>query len=98
MPQYVYDNIALNVTRAQLSAVGSAVSGAFSGVPFPMPSNGAEVMWNHLTAFQGEALKVLNANDVVASSGQKYLASLTFVTSDFPYYHRGGSADAFNGI
>ncbi len=98
MPQYVYDNIALNVTRAQISADGTAVSGAFGGVPFPMPSNGAEVMWNHLTAFQGEALKVLNSNYVVTNSGQKYLASLTTVTSDFPYYHKDGSADAFNGI
>jgi hypothetical protein len=98
MPQYVYDNIALNVTRAQLSADGTAVSGAFCGAPFPIPANGAEVMWNHLTAFQGEALKVLNSNYVVASSGQKYLASLATVTSDFPYYHREGSAETFNGV
>jgi len=98
MPQYVYDNIALNVTRAQLSADGTAVTGAFGGAPFPIPSNGAEVMWNHLTAYQGEALKVLNANYVVASSGQKYLASLTTVTSDFPYYHKDGSASTFNGV
>jgi hypothetical protein len=55
-------------------------------------------MWNHLTAYQGEALKVLNANYVVASSGQKYLASLTTVTSDFPFYHKDGSASTFNGV
>jgi hypothetical protein len=98
MPQYVYDNIALNVTRAQLSADGTAVTGAFGGVPFPIPANGAEVMWNHLTAFQGEALKTLNPNYVVTSSGQKYMASLAMVTSDFPYYHKNGSADSFSGI
>jgi hypothetical protein len=98
MPQYVYDNSALNVTRAQLSADGTAVTGAFGGAPFPIPANGAEVMWNHLTAYQGEALKVLNANYVVASSGQKYLASLTTVTSDFPFYHKDGSASTFNGV
>jgi hypothetical protein len=98
MPQYIYDNTALNVTRAQLSADGTAVSGAFGGVPFPIPSNGAEVMWNHLTSYQGEALKALNSNYVVASSGQKYMASLATVVSDFPYYHKDGSPDAFNGI
>jgi hypothetical protein len=98
MPQYVYDNIALNVSRAQLSADGTAVTGAFGGAPFPIPSNGAMVMWNHLTAYQGEALKSLNSNYVVTSSGQKYLASLATVTSDFPYYHRDGSAEAFSGI
>ena len=98
MPQYVYDNIAQNVTRAQLSADGTAVSGAYGGVPFPMPDNGAEVMWNHLTAFQGESLKALNSNYVVASSGQKYLASLATVTSDFPFYHKDGSPQNFSGI
>jgi hypothetical protein len=94
LPQYVYDNIALNVTRAQLSADGTAVTGAFGGVPFPIPANGAAVMWNHLTAFQGEALKVLNSNYVVTGSGQKYLASLTTVTpgstssSSWPHWPR----------
>jgi hypothetical protein len=98
LPNYVYDNIARNVTRAQLSADGTAVSGAFGGVPFPIPANGSEVMWNHLTSYQGEGLKALNSNYVVASSGQKYLASLATVVSDFPYYHKDASAEDFKGI
>src|SRR6185369_2504099 len=44
-PQWVYDNTFKNATRAKLS--GDLVEGAFGGVPFPVPKNGAEVMWNH---------------------------------------------------
>jgi len=98
MPQFVYDNAALNVTRAQISADNTAVTGAYGGPPFPIPSNGAEIMWNHLTAFQSASLKALNSNFVVPNGGSKYLASLATVTSNTPYYFQGGSPDSFNGI
>jgi hypothetical protein len=98
MPQYVYDNAALNVTRAQISADGTAVTGAYGGPPFPIPSSGAEIMWNHLTSFQAVSLKAMNGNWVVPNGGSKYLASQATVTANLPYYDPNGSPDTFSGI
>jgi hypothetical protein len=98
MPQFVYDNTALNVTRAQISADGSAVTGAYAGPPFPIPSSGAEVMWNHLTAFQAVSLEAMNGNWVVPNGGAKYLASQATVTANLPYYDPDSSPDDFKGV
>ena len=48
-PQWVYDNTLKNATRAKLvDSSAGPVEGAFGGIPFPIPQNGAEAMWNHL--------------------------------------------------
>lgn len=55
-PKYVYDNTALNVTRAQLDPRGGrfGLTGAYGGVPFPIIdtsdplAGGAQLIWNHL--------------------------------------------------
>ena len=53
-PQQVYDNTKKNATTAKLAAngfdLGNAVSG---GVPFPIPANGAEAMWNYKMRWVG---------------------------------------------
>ena len=53
VPQYVYDATFANATRAQLVHDGNGVEGAIIGVPFPIPQNGQEVMWNFLLRFRG---------------------------------------------
>jgi hypothetical protein len=98
LPQYVYDNTALNVTRAQISADGLGVTGAYGGIPFPIPASGVEVMWNHLTAYEGESLKALNGNYVTPNGGERFLSTLGQLTSNSPYYFRDGSPETFNGI
>ena len=47
-PQWVYENTLKNATRAKLvdSSAGPVPEGAFGGIPFPIPQNGAEAMWN----------------------------------------------------
>ena len=54
-PQRVYDGTRQNVTSAQLVGDGNGLSGAILGVPFPMPKNGLEVVWNFLTRYRGIA-------------------------------------------
>ena len=54
-PQRVYDAIRKNATSAQLGAGGNGIAGAIVGVPFPIPANGLEVLWNHLTRYRGVA-------------------------------------------
>jgi hypothetical protein len=53
VPTRVYEATKLNATRANLVRDGAAVDGAIGGIPFPIPKNGMEVMWNHLLRFRG---------------------------------------------
>ena len=57
LPQYVYDATKANATRAELIAQGNGISGATIGVPFPIPANGLEVIWNHVLRFRGVDLE-----------------------------------------
>src|SRR5207302_712927 len=45
-PQWVYDNVLANATRAHAASAGIAygVAGAAGGIPFPLPENGFEAM------------------------------------------------------
>jgi hypothetical protein len=54
-PPRVYEATKANATRAQLIADGNGISGALVGVPFPIPQNGLEVVWNFLTRYRGVA-------------------------------------------
>lgn len=53
VPQFVYDATKANATRAELVAQGNGISGASIGIPFPIPANGLEAIWNHILRFRG---------------------------------------------
>jgi hypothetical protein len=53
VPARVYEATKVNATRANLVRDGAGVEGAIGGIPFPIPQNGLEVMWNHLLRFRG---------------------------------------------
>lgn len=54
-PQRIYDATKRNATTAQLVNDGYGFADAIVGVPFPLPQNGVEVIWNHLTRYRGVA-------------------------------------------
>ena len=47
-PQRIYDATRKIAATAKLTADGNGVEGAVEGIPFPIPSSGLEVIWNHL--------------------------------------------------
>jgi hypothetical protein len=53
-PQRIYDATRRVATTAKLVDDGNGVDGAVVGIPFPIPSNGQEVIWNHLLRFRGD--------------------------------------------
>lgn len=55
-PQRVYDAAMANARTASLTADGNGVTGARVGVPFPVPENGLEAIWNHVLRWRGTAL------------------------------------------
>ncbi|NOY72971.1 MAG: DUF1329 domain-containing protein, partial [Gammaproteobacteria bacterium] len=52
-PQRIYDATKKNI-NAKLTASGNGVTGAIHGIPFPMPENGLEVIWNHILRYRGD--------------------------------------------
>lgn len=56
-PTHVYDAIKANSTRAELVEEGNGISQASVGIPFPMPKDGLEAIWNHILRYRGEKLE-----------------------------------------
>ncbi|GAB59236.1 DUF1329 domain-containing protein [Rheinheimera nanhaiensis] len=54
-PQYVYDATKAIATKAELIEGGNGIVNAAIGIPFPIPQNGLEAIWNHLLRFRGVA-------------------------------------------
>jgi hypothetical protein len=56
-PTRVYEATKQNARSAKLVANGNGISGAILGVPFPLPQDGLEVIWNFLTRYRGVAAR-----------------------------------------
>ena len=69
-PAWVRDNTLKNATRAYLVKDGLALEGAFGGIPFPIPKNGNEVMWNHMLVYNGYPAEYRGRNWYVDSRGK----------------------------
>jgi len=96
-PDWVYENVFRNATRAHAAPEGIAygVEGAVGGIPFPIPKNGFEAMWNHLLAFWGAARELSVSTYVVPLGGAVEKASTYKEIADFPYYYPGATPDSF---
>ena len=69
VPQFVYDATKANATRAELVSEGNGVKGASIGVPFPIPENGLEVIWNHVLRFRGVDVKTSRSQAAPTAGG-----------------------------
>ncbi|WP_339773332.1 DUF1329 domain-containing protein [uncultured Paraglaciecola sp.] len=57
LPQFVYDETAKNAVMAELIQGGNGIQNAAIGIPFPIPQNGVETIWNHILRYRGESVK-----------------------------------------
>lgn len=99
-PQWVYDNTFRNATRARLvanAAAGPYVEGAYGGIPFPIPTEGAEAMWNHQLAWHGQAVVYNFGAYVVAANGRPVLATAGTQELQYPFYYQDSALDGFGG-
>ena len=92
-PQWVYDNTLKNATRAKLN--GDVASGAYGGIPFPIPKSGTEVMWNHLLRWRGTSWQFNIDSYQITSDGRAVLTVDGQGDQQMPYYLEGGSAEKF---
>ncbi len=95
LPREVYDAIARNAVSAHAASSGIAygVAGAAGGVPFPIPANGAEVVWNHLLAFWGAAREDHVGTFIAPGDGTIEQTAGYREITDFPYYAPGASPE-----
>ncbi len=94
-PAWVYENIRRNATRAHAAPEGIryGVAGAAGGIPFPIPANGTEIVWNHLLAFWGAAREAHLETYVASGDGSIQLSAAYHEITDFPYYDPHATPD-----
>ncbi len=76
-PQHVYEATMANAARAKLAQGGNGVEGAKVGVPFPIPTEGVQVVWNHLLRWRGEHLERQYSQANPLPDGNYTLISIT---------------------
>ncbi|MFJ4067200.1 DUF1329 domain-containing protein [Pseudomonas sp. NPDC089996] len=77
IPQKYQDESRANVTKVELLEGGNGLKNYGFGVPFPLPTKGLEVIWNHLTRYRGGAVQREFASATVQEDG-----AYTLVTYD----------------
>ncbi len=95
-PSWMYENTFKNATRAKTKDGGLSVDGAHGGVPFPIPKDAHEVMWNHLTSWNGQSVEYGARLLVVQADGKAVLATQIKQDRQWPYYEEKG-AEKYGG-
>ena len=83
-PKGHYEETVANATRARLVEGGNGVSGATGGVPFPIPRNGQEAIWNHLLRYRGDSY-AMNWSQMPVTRGGAYTPVRFEYEYDFDY-------------
>jgi hypothetical protein len=75
-PQRIYDATRFNAQTAELISGGNGVAGAAAGIPFPLPTTGQEVIWNHIMRYRGDQISFVTNQAAVLSNGAYNLLKL----------------------
>ncbi len=76
VPNEVFAAIKDNATQARLVSDGNGLSGFRTAVPFPIPQNGLEAVWNHITRYRGGSVKRWVTQATPQANGSYSLVSL----------------------
>ncbi len=68
-PDFVYEATKRNAVNAELANEGESLVNAVTGIPFPIPQSGKEVIWNHKTRYRGQSVTRYNTQLAVQTSG-----------------------------
>lgn len=93
-PQWVYENTLKNATRAKLN--NDVPTGAYGGIPFPIPKAGAEVMWNHMLRWRGAAWQFHTNQYQLTADGKAVLTTAGIGDQQMPYYFQDGTLEQFS--
>ncbi len=68
-PEIVYERTKRNALQAELANEGESLVNAVTGIPFPIPKSGKEIMWNHKTRYRGVGVTRYNTQLAVQTNG-----------------------------
>ena len=92
VPQYVVDNTKANATECKAENNELTLKGCYGGVPFPLPKNGKQVMWNHLASYNTFNLHGVGESWLMPVSGTPVLVSRGEYYNNYPFFdpaHKG---------
>ena len=95
-PQRIYDATRAVATTASLTEGGNGVTGAVIGIPFPIPSNGLEAIWNHVLRYRGENVRRIIGQAPVTRKGKYTMVMLEEIY--IPYSLPGATEEELNNI
>ncbi len=90
-PKGHYDETLAAAAKAKLAEGGNGVLGANGGIPFPIPKNGQEAIWNHLLRYHGNAFATTWTGGAVQQNGSFTPMRTTFEL-DYSYGNLDKSA------
>ncbi|EJE50519.1 Protein of unknown function (DUF1329) [Acidovorax sp. CF316] len=96
-PQAIYDQVLKNASRSKLANDGLTVEGSYGGIPFPVPKNGHEAIWNHMLSYRGQVTSFVADKYVMTSAGDQVLTSRQRTNLIYPFYDPAGSPEQFSG-
>ena len=78
-----YKETIANATKVKLAEGGNGIVGTKAGIPFPIPKDGLEAIWNHIMGYRGETYAMQWSQAAVLRDG-----SYTLVRFEYEYdYH-----------
>ena len=85
-PEWVLQRTLELAGTATLTNGGLSVANIHAAVPFPIPKDGHEAIWNHLLRFEGLRQQSNFKNYNVDSAGIRTIATATNLDSEYPYW------------
>jgi hypothetical protein len=90
LPERIYTWTMANATTAVLTEDGNGVLEAAVGIPFPIPRDGLEAIWNHLLRYRGLSLH-RETIQVVPTAGGSYTPVRLEETVLYSYAQQGAT-------
>lgn len=96
-PQRTYDYTKRNATSCELISAGDGIRNCAEGIPFPIPQNAYEVIWNHKLKYKGVAVQRW-ANQVAPTASGAY--SVVRLREELLglYYKEGNTTENINNV
>lgn len=96
-PQWVYDNTRINAAKARLVGDGNGFVDAYGGIPFPIPENGVQAVWNHIARYRGTYV-VRRASEVAVQRNGSYSPITSQQEALFRFYDPNGNYAGLDNI
>jgi hypothetical protein len=96
-PQRIYDWAVRNATTAELVEGGNGFRNARESIPFPIPNEGVQAVWNHLARFRAETVYRVYAS-IAPTAGGAYTVVLAEGKTFLAYSVKGATAESIDNV